>query len=306
MSAWCAYGARSARQHACYICMCFQSLFSYRRSSSVLQNCISFSRIQPESSMSWRTNGHQLRWKHCCSSDGIARKLWKSLQRDTEENNSCIAFKMTSWGLREISWWSQRWAVVERNRCQHCKINSTTAVPGRRKSGSVDMQTLVPSGSVSVEVWGGRWPWQYLWHYCYKEISILRLTKLSPSQSQKGGLAPKFCSISSPHLNIYVCFSRNTTSVLGVLQLNKGDFVGVLAPQGSTVGVFQLQCLMLIVAFYWMTCCEKLYILYMDTVYVCACTVFFCFIHFTLELPKGIIRISQHRWESSISAPMEC
>ena len=39
-------------------------------------------------------------------------------------------------------------------------------------------------------------------------------------------------------------------SVLGVLQLNKGDFVGVLAPQGSTVGVFQLQCLMLIVAFY--------------------------------------------------------
>lgn len=119
-------------------------------------------------------------------SNSIARKL---------RNLSVALFSRTELVLSdgflrrlcEISWSSQCWALVERNKCQHPKSTSTTVVPGSRRNGSVGT-----TDTCSFWLWQ-RWGLRrqramtvfvvwLLW-----PISILRSRRTAPSWSQKKG-----------------------------------------------------------------------------------------------------------------------
>lgn len=152
--------------------------------------------------------------------------------------------RITFWAGSEISWWSQSWALEERNKCQRCNSTSTADVPGSRRNASVDS-----SDACFFWLWQ-RWGLRrqrimtvfvvwLLWSYFHFEINkngTFTVTK-------KGRLAPKLF-FSSLSLNVYVYFfPRNTAFVPSVSQLNKEEwsFIGVFPPWGSATDVFQLQ-----------------------------------------------------------------
>lgn len=221
--------------------------------------------------------------------DSIARKLRKSLKKVTVALLSRTELVPSDDTLRrcfEISQWSQCWAVVERNKCQHCKNSSTTAVSCSRGNDSV-----YSTDACSFWLWQ-RWRlsrqramtvfavW-LLWscfHYEVHKNSTFTVT-------EKGGCALKFWFSSSPafHRSLCVFFPEILLLYLQFHSwIRKSDLLLVFSHlKAAQLMYFSCSsCFMFPGVLVGSSRCEKLYRLY---ICVCTCMWFVLFLPFHLR-----------------------